>query len=246
MKFLRSGRVRVLLIALLMLPLAAVADDTRRPGKAGIASAHQLATEAGMEILRQGGNAFDAAVAVSAALAVVEPSSSGLGGGGFWLLHRASDGFETMVDAREVAPGAATHDMFLDPQGNVAKGRSTSTALAAAIPGEPAGFEHISKTYGKLPFKTVLQPAIRLAREGFPLNERLRGGIVAKRETFNAGAAAKIFLTKGEVPAVGTVIKQPELAKTLTTLAEQGDECIGIAPNISAIPTLCRFPSSSC
>ena len=75
-----------------------------------------------MEILKQGGNAFDAAVAVSAALAVVEPSSSGLGGGGFWLLHRASDGFETMVDAREVAPKAATRDMFLDDKGNVVAG----------------------------------------------------------------------------------------------------------------------------
>lgn len=224
MNLLRLGRVRVLLIALLVLPLAAVADDARRPGKAGIASAHQLATEAGMEILRQGGNAFDAAVAVSAALAVVEPSSSGLGGGGFWLLHRAADGFETMVDAREVAPAAATHDMFLDQQGNVVKGRSTATALAAGIPGEPAGLEHVAKTYGKLPFKTVLQPAIRLAREGFPLNERLRGGIVAKRDTFNAGAAARIFLTKGDVPAAGTLIKQPELAKTLATLAERGAE----------------------
>lgn len=218
-------RVRVLLIALFVLPLAALADQPQqRPGKAGIASAHQLASEAGMEILRQGGNAFDAAVAVSAALAVVEPSSSGLGGGGFWLLHRASDGFETMVDAREVAPRAATQNMFLDAKGDVVKGRSTSTALAAGIPGEPAGFEHISKTYGKLPFKTVLQPAIRLAREGFPLNERLRGGIVAKQDTFNAGAAAKIFLTKGQVPAVGALIKQPELAKTLTTLAERGAE----------------------
>ena len=215
-------RVRVLWLALLVLPLTAFADQPQRPGKAGIASAHQLATEAGMEILRQGGNAFDAAVAVSAALGVVEPSSSGLGGGAFWLLHRAEDGFETMVDAREVAPHAASHDMFLDDKGDVVKGRSTSTALAAGIPGEPAGFEHISKTYGKLPFKAVMQPAIRLAREGFPLNERLRGGIVAKRETFNAGAAAKVFLVNGQVPAVGTIIKQPELAKTLTTLAERG------------------------
>lgn len=222
MTAIRLRRVRLILVALFVLPLAVNADQARRPGKAGIASAHQLATEAGMEILRQGGNAFDAAVAVSAALAVVEPSSSGLGGGGFWLLHRAEDGFETMVDAREVAPLAATHDIFLDAQGNVVKGRSTSTALAAGIPGEPAGFEYISKKYGKLPFKTVVQPAIRLAREGFPLNERLRGGIVSKKDTFNAGAAAKVFLVKGEVPAVGTVIKQPELAKTLTTLAEQG------------------------
>ncbi|MBM0103805.1 gamma-glutamyltransferase [Steroidobacter sp. S1-65] len=222
MKVLSLLRVRILLVAFFVLPLSALADQPQRPGKAGIASAHQLATEAGMEILRQGGNAFDAAVAVSAALAVVEPSSSGLGGGGFWLLHRASDRFETMVDAREVAPRAATHDMFLDEQGNVVKGRSTATALAAGIPGEPAGFEHISKNYGKLPFKTVLQPAIRLARDGFPLNTRLRGGIVAKRDTFNAGAAAKVFLNKGEVPEVGFIIKQPELAKTLTVLAERG------------------------
>jgi gamma-glutamyltranspeptidase/glutathione hydrolase len=222
MKVIPLLRVRVLLIALFVLPLAAAADQPLRPGKAGIASAHELATAAGMEILRQGGNAFDAAVAVSAALAVVEPSSSGLGGGGFWLLHRASDGFETMVDAREVAPRAATRDMFLDEQGNVVKGRSTSTALAAGIPGEPAGFEHISKNYGRLPFKTVLQPAIRLAREGFPLNERLRGGIIAKKDTFNAGAAAKVFLNKGEVPEVGYIIKQPDLAKTLTVLAERG------------------------
>ncbi|GFE80879.1 gamma-glutamyltranspeptidase [Steroidobacter agaridevorans] len=224
MKVIPLLRVRVLLVALFVLPLAALADQPERPGKAGIASAHQLATEAGMEILRQGGNAFDAAVAVSAALAVVEPSSSGLGGGAFWLLHRASDGFETMVDAREVAPRAATHDMFLDEKGDVVKGRSTSTALAAGIPGEPAGFQYVSKTYGKLPFKTVLQPAIRLARDGFPLNNRLRGGIVAKRETFNAGAAAKIFLDKGQVPAVGFIIKQPELAKTLTALAERGSD----------------------
>ena len=222
MKVLSLLRVRILLVAFFVLPLSALADQPQRPGKAGIASAHQLASEAGMEILRQGGNAFDAAVAVSAALAVVEPSSSGLGGGGFWLLHRASDGFETMVDAREVAPRAASHDMFLDEQGNVIKGRSTATALAAGIPGEPAGFEYISKNYGKLPFKTVLQPAIRLARDGFPLNTRLRGGIVAKRDTFNAGAAANVFLNKGEVPELGYIIKQPDLAKTLTVLAERG------------------------
>ncbi len=172
MKVIPLLRIRVLLIAVFVLPLATLADQPERPGKAGIASAHQLATEAGMEILRQGGNAFDAAVAVSAALAVVEPSSSGLGGGAFWLLHRASDGLDTMVDAREVAPRAATRDMFLDEKGDVVQGRSTSTALAAGIPGEPAGFEYVSKTYGKLPFKTVLQPAIRLAREGFPLNDR--------------------------------------------------------------------------
>jgi len=106
-----------------------------RPPDAAIASAHPLATQAGMEILAAGGNAFDAAVAVSAALAVVEPYSSGIGGGGFWLLHRESDGFEVMVDGREKAPLAATRNMYLDTRGNVVPGLSVDGALAAGIPG---------------------------------------------------------------------------------------------------------------
>ncbi len=217
-------RVRIILLALLVLPLVAIADDARKPSRAGVASAHELATQAGLEILKQGGNAFDAAVAISAALAVVEPSSSGLGGGGFWLLHRASDGFETMVDARETAPRAATRDMFLDESGAVAVGRSVATALAAGIPGEPAGFAHLANEYGRLPLKQSLAPAIRLAREGFPLNARLRGGIEAKRQTFSSGAAASVFLHKGSTPPIGAVIRQPDLAQTLSTLAAQGPD----------------------
>jgi len=213
---------RLILVAFIAWPLALYADAPAKPAKAGIASAHPLATQAGLEILKQGGNAFDAAVAVSAALAVVESSSSGLGGGGFWLLHRASDGFETMVDAREVAPAAASHDMFLDKQGNVVPGLSTNSALAAGVPGEPAGFAHLAEKYGKLPLKVSMQPAIRLAREGFPLNARLRGGIEAKRNTFNKGAAAKVFLRNGAVPELNTLIVQPDLARTLTAIAEHG------------------------
>jgi len=225
MKFaLLRSRIYFLFVVALLAPCFATADAPLNPPKAAIASQHERATQAGMEILKQGGNAFDAAVAVSTTLAVVEPSSSGLGGGGFWLLHRASDGLETMVDAREVAPKAATRDMFLDEKGNVVPGRSTATALAAGIPGEAAGWAHLASKYGKLPLKTSMQPAIRLAREGFALNTRLLGGIEAKRNLFQAGAAAKIFLVKGEVPAVGTIIKQPELAQTLTALAEQGPD----------------------
>ena len=97
------SRIVVLFVVALFAPLFASANAPGKPPKAAIASQHELASQAGMEILKQGGNAFDAAVAVSSTLGVVEPSSSGLGGGGFWLLHRASDGFETMVDAREVA-----------------------------------------------------------------------------------------------------------------------------------------------
>jgi len=189
-----------------------------------IASAYPLASAAGEAILAAGGNAFDAAVAVSAALAVVEPSSSGLGGGGFYLLHRQSDGLETMVDAREKAPGAATRDMYLDPNGNEIPDASTSGPLSAGIPGEPAAFDYLARKYGKLPLKQSLAPAIRLARQGYPLYARLQGGIRFKRDILlRSPEAARAFLTpQGEVPALGFIIKQPELAATLEAMAAQG------------------------
>ena len=148
---LRSGAF--LLIATLVLSPALFAAH---PPVAGIASAHPLATQAGMETLADGGNAFDAAVAVSAALAVVEPYSSGIGGGGFWLLHRERDGFEVMVDGREKAPLAASRDMYLDDDGNVVPGLSVDGALAAGIPGVPAALEHLSHRYGRLPLRYSL------------------------------------------------------------------------------------------
>jgi gamma-glutamyltranspeptidase/glutathione hydrolase len=132
-----------------------------------IASAHPLATQAGYEILAAGGNAFDAAVAITAALAVVEPYSSGIGGGGFYLLHRTMDGFETMLDARETAPGRATSNMYLDEDGNVIPGLSRNGPLSAGIPGIPAALEHLAKRYGKLPLNKSLAPAIRYAKQGF-------------------------------------------------------------------------------
>jgi gamma-glutamyltranspeptidase / glutathione hydrolase len=219
-------------IALIGAP-AAVADGVASakyfepaavPHKGAIASAYPLASEAGQEILAAGGNAFDAAVAVSAALAVVEPSSSGLGGGGFYLLHRQADGLETMLDAREKAPGAATRDMYLDASGNEISNASTSGPLSSGIPGEPAAFEYLARKYGKLPLKQSLAPAIRLAREGFPLYARLQFGIKYKRDILaRSPAAAKAFLTAdGAVPEVGFIIKQPDLAKTLEAIANQG------------------------
>jgi len=215
-------------VALMALGAASPARDSAAPTaaahKGAIASAYPLASAAGQEILAAGGNAFDAAVAVTAALAVVEPSSSGLGGGGFFLLHRQSDGFETMVDAREKAPGAASRDMYLDKSGNEIANASTSGPLSSAIPGEPAALEYLAGKYGKLPLKQSLQPAIRLARDGFPLYERLQGGIRFKRDVLALSAgAAKAFLTAdGGVPEVGAIIKQPDLAKTLEAIAAQG------------------------
>jgi gamma-glutamyltranspeptidase / glutathione hydrolase len=192
---------------------------------AAIASAHPLATQAGLEVLREGGNAFDAAVAVSAALAVVEPTGSGLTGGGIYLLHRESDGFETAIDAREFAPAAASRDMFLDPQGNPVPDLSTSSALAAGIPGEPAGMALLAARYGRLPIAKSLAPAIRLAREGFPLSAHLHGALESHLEQFKGEPeVARNFLRNGAVPPVGTVVRQPELAETLASLAQHGLE----------------------
>ncbi len=195
----------------------------RVPGKAAIASAHYLATEAGHEILAQGGNAFDAAIAVSAALAVVEPTSSGIGGGAFWLIHRVEDGFETMIDAREQAPGAASKDMYLDAEGNVVRDLAVNGPLAGAIPGEIAGLEHLAKNYGRLPLATSLQPAIRIAREGFPVDDKFHELMGYRIKTVKRWpAASEAYLADGEIPPVGYIIKSPDLAWVLENVAERG------------------------
>ncbi len=190
---------------------------------AGIATAHPLATIAGEKILAQGGNAFDAAVAISAALAVVEPYSSGIGGGGFWLLHRNEDGFETMIDGREKAPLQAHRDMYLDKQGKVIANASMNGPLAAGVPGVPAALAHLTKKYGKLSLKQNLQSAIEYAQKGFKVTPHYRQMAKFRLTALNASpAAAKIFLQKGNVPELGYVIKQEDLAKTLQLMAEKG------------------------
>jgi gamma-glutamyltranspeptidase/glutathione hydrolase len=218
---------RVLVASLLLCLGQALAASARAaPGAhpAAIASAHPLASHAGQEILAAGGNAFDAAVAVSAALAVVEPCCSGLSGGGFYLLHRDADHLDTEIDAREKAPGAAKRDMYLDAEGKPVLHASTGGPLAAGIPGEPAAFEYLARKFGKLPLKQSVQPAIKLARDGFPLDERIQGVIRFKRDVLlRSPESARIFLTpSGGVPDVGTIIKQPELAASLEAIADNG------------------------
>lgn len=209
-----------------LLALGAVsAGAAETPGQAAIASAHPLATEAGMEVLRQGGNAFDAAIAVTAALGVVEPYSSGIGGGGFWLLHRASDGRQVALDGREVAPGAARRGMYLDGAGRPIPRSSIDGPRAAAIPGVAAGIAHLAKDHGRLPLSRTLAPAIGLARAGFRVSPRYRKAAALRLNALRASpAAAEVFLRDGEVPPLGHRIVQPDLARTLEALAERGAE----------------------
>jgi gamma-glutamyltranspeptidase / glutathione hydrolase len=199
-----------------------VSADANNP-KVAIASAHPLATDAGLEIIAKGGNVFDAAVAVGAALAVVEPAGSGLGGGGYWLLHRAKDHLETMIDGREKAPLAAHKAMFLDKSGKVIPKLSLDGALAAAIPGLPAGLVHLSEKYGRMPLAESLAPAIRYAQNGYAITKRHRKMLafradVLKKDRHTAG----IFLANGDVPRPFAILKQPDLANTLKQLAKSG------------------------
>ncbi|MBS7456176.1 gamma-glutamyltransferase [Coralloluteibacterium stylophorae] len=223
-------------LARLLLVIASVAASpasavelaqATRPREAGIASANHQASAAGREILAAGGNAFDAAVAVSATLGLVEPESSGLGGGGFFLLHvAAGDGQparDVFVDARERAPAAATRDMYLDANGNPVPERSTDGALAAAIPGLPAALVHLAEHYGRLPLARSLAPAIRLAREGWEFGPKNAAMLGTRRAVLERSPAAKaLFLPEGRVPAVGTRIRNPDYARTLELLAAQG------------------------
>jgi len=221
---------RLVVALVLTASCAAHAFERAAPGKAAVASAHPLATAAGIEILAAGGNAFDAAVAVTATLAVVEPYSSGLGGGGFWLLHIAEDGRDVMVDGRERAPAAATEDMYLDEDGKVDRRLTLSSPLAAGIPGTVAALGHITRTYGTLPLRTTLAPAIRVARSGFPVTDRYRLLAGFKRDVMATTPAGRVFLDDGAIPDVGHRIVQSDLARTLEAVASGGHEAFYEGP----------------
>jgi len=193
------------------------------PGRAGIATAHPLATRAGYEILEAGGNAFDAAVAVSAALGVVEPYASGLGGGAFWLIHVADEQKDVFIDARETAPNAAKPDMYLDADGEVIAGASFNGPLAAGIPGQPAGLVHLAERYGRLPLATSLAPAIRYAEDGVPAHRRMLLGLRFRRQTADLWPAfGEVYYPNNEVLTDGALLRQPDLAGTLRRLASGG------------------------
>ena len=193
------------------------------PGQHAVASAHPAATEAGEAVLRDGGNAFDAAVAITAALGVAEPYGSGLGGGGFFLLYEASSDRSVMLDARETAPAAADRDMYLDADGEVIDGLSLDGVLGAGIPGMPAGMDHLAREYGRLSLADSLAPAIRLAEDGVPVSGRYLQMAGFRHQALRDGADARdIYLEAGRLPDEGAILRQPDLAVTLRRLADEG------------------------
>ncbi|EAY2465632.1 gamma-glutamyltransferase [Salmonella enterica] len=205
-----------------------VEEDVFHPVRATqgmVASVDAMATQVGVDILKQGGNAVDAAVAVGYALAVTHPQAGNLGGGGFMLL-RTKDGATTAIDFREMAPANATRDMFLDEQGNPDSKKSLTSALASGTPGTVAGLSLALEKYGSLPLNKVVRPAIKLAQEGFIVNDALADDL----KTYGSEVlphhenSKAIFWKDGEPLKKGDKLVQQDLANSLTMIAENGPD----------------------
>ncbi|HAU3146894.1 gamma-glutamyltranspeptidase [Salmonella enterica subsp. salamae] len=205
-----------------------VEEDIFHPVRATqgmVASVDAMATQVGVDILKQGGNAVDAAVAVGYALAVTHPQAGNLGGGGFMLL-RTKDGATTAIDFREMAPAGATRDMFLDEQGNPDSKKSLTSPLASGTPGTVAGLSLALEKYGSLPLNSVVRPAIKLAQEGFIVNDALADDL----KTYGSEVlphhenSKAIFWKDGEPLKKGDKLVQQDLANSLTMIAENGPD----------------------
>lgn len=219
------------------------------PGVKGgvVATSEPAAAEAGAEILRQGGNAIDAAAAIAFALNVVEPQSSGIGGGGFMMIHLAKSGETFVVDSRERTPALGDAEMFLDSNGDPFSFTIRSTSgIGAGVPGMVRGLDLAVSNWGKLSFAEVLQPAIRLARDGFRVSTRLEGsiddGLNSGRTPLNNelgvepyDAARAVFAPGGVGLSAGDLLVQPDLAGTLQTLADEGPDAFYTGPMAEAI-----------
>lgn len=188
-----------------------------------VASEHELASQVGLQILQQGGNAIDASVAVGFALAVVLPNAGNIGGGGFMIYHDGQSQTTTSLDFREVAPSGAHRDLYLDAQGNVIDGKSLFTHYAVGVPGTVAGLEYALKKWGSMPLATVMQPAIDLAESGFTVSDTL-AKVLANSEK-NMGkwpATTAIFWRDGAPLKAGDQLLQKDLARSLRLIAKQG------------------------
>ncbi len=185
-----------------------------------VVSAHPLASQAGLDILRSGGNAVDAAVATTFAISVVEPFSAGIGGGGFLLLHQANKPQMKALDFRERAPLKATKNMYLDAQGKVRPNVSIDGYLSVGVPGTVAGLYQVHRQHGKLPWAKLVAPSIKYAQEGFVVTERFVGAVESrKKPILNNPAARQVFTRNGTMYAAGDKLIQRDLAKTLQQIA---------------------------
>jgi gamma-glutamyltranspeptidase / glutathione hydrolase len=214
---------KTFLLVLLATPMAWAAPI--RPVHAShaiVVSVHELASRAGVEIMQAGGNAVDAAVATGFALAVVHPQAGNLGGGGFMLI-RMSNGATHFVDFREKAPAAATANMYLDAQGNVMSDVSTIGYKAISVPGSVAGMVHAEKKYGKLGVAKVMAPAIKLAKEGFPLAWEDANDF-RDRDLAKFTESRRVFQRDGKYYKAGEIFRQPDLASTLQRISDRPDD----------------------
>ena len=216
-------------LAALLLVLAAVATCAADLPQAslgfggGVAAEEATAAEVGLSILRKGGNAADAAVAVAFALAVTWPEAGNIGGGGFWI-SRDAKGRVLTVDFREAAPRGARRDLFFKRPGKTTPS-STEGPLASGVPGSVAGLALAHRRAGRLPWKTVVEPAVRLAREGFAMTANVSESIAADRARLARDPeTARIFLPSGAAPAPGSLFRQPALAKTLEAIRDRGED----------------------
>lgn len=224
----RKAVLAIVFAALLTLPVGA--EHLPAQGMHGaVASAEVHATQAGIEILKAGGNAVDAAVAVGFALAVTHSSAGNIGGGGFMLVRQA-DGHSYFVDFREEAPGKATETMYQDAQGNVVQGRSTVGMLASGVPGTVAGLASARQKLGKLSLAQDMAPAIRLAEDGFPLDPEEANGFRRARNLAQFPDSRRVFQRDGKFYDDGETFTQPELASTLKQIASGGSDAFYKGP----------------
>ncbi len=201
-------------------------DHIARGTGGAVASVDIRATQAGIDILRAGGNAVDAAVATAAALGVVRPFSAGVGGGGFMVIYWPDRDVAITLDGREEAPAAVGPDLFRDPESRELlpfRPNRIGSGLAVGVPGTPANWAAAAERYGTKPLAELLQPAIALARDGFPVNETFAAQIRRNRDRFEAFTSTRaLYLPGGNVPAIGSRFRNPDLARTYHLLAERG------------------------
>lgn len=223
-------KILPLLFLFFTLPVLAETDPVYEPkarfhpAQGMVSSQESYATRAGLKVLKEGGNAVDAAVTVGFTLAVTLPRAGNLGGGGFMLVYLADKDEVVAIDYREKAPLAATRDMFLDKNGDVDKEKSRHSILSAGVPGTVAGLILALEKYGTIPLKRAVQPAIELASKGFPVNQELRSSLLQVKERMKSSEAAMsaYFKEGGDPYSVGEILVQKDLAQSLSEISENG------------------------